>query len=169
MQPEIVNKVSDKIINDIQPPKGWEVVDELDESVIKEPQYADMVRKRVAGHLPYIAHNVELFIDRTDKKYNIVIPEAYISIDADATFHIILLIREEDNHTPEFLAAKIFAEEMLTTIGDVSMRYTFTVAKEYFRFHYIENSFKLRYAYKTANVLLTTYNFHTAPYTYLRQ
>ncbi len=148
MELSIVNKTPNNIVGDIHPPKGWEIVDDLDDAVVDEPHEVEMLKKSISSHLPYIAHNVELFIDRADKQYNITIPEAFISIDIDATFHIELLINQEDYHSPEFLASKIQAKEMLTTIGDVSMRYTFSVAEEYLKSRYLQNTFRLKYSYK---------------------
>ena len=147
MELSTVNKASNKIINGIEPPNGWELACELG-NVISDLQITDAQKRMIGFHLPYVAHKVESFIDQADHRYHLTVSESHISIDTDATFHIVLLIKQEDYHTPEFLAAKIMASESLSTIEAISMRYTFTVAKEYFKVKYTENTYKLKYVYK---------------------
>jgi len=128
-------------------PEGWEITDDRIEAI---PDVADKaeIRKAAGTHLPFIAHKVELYIDRAGNSLDIFIPEAFISIDDDYTFHIELLVKQDDLHAPKFMAAKLLATQILSTTGNVSMRYTFAEDREYSRFHTIQPTYKLKYAYK---------------------
>src|SRR3954468_10823427 len=110
-------------------PNGWEIIDKAGNNRLGVSPNANALKLQVDKHFPVIAHRVEAFIDKVYLEFHLAISEAFISVNEDATYHVVLLIDQEDCHTPELLAAKIRAEELLKAAEDISARCTFTVAK----------------------------------------
>jgi len=137
--------------SDIVAPKGWEAADVTTETAKQdEQQHLQLLKKRIGLHLPFISNGVEDYIKMLRNTFNIVVSAAYISVNNDTTFHINLLINQEDYLSPKLMAAKIKAAGFLNTIGNVSVQFRFTVAEEYFRSHYAQRSFELNYAFRKA-------------------
>ena len=144
----IIDEVSDEIISDMQPPRGWDIIEEKEMVIADHVRAAEQLKQAVSKRLNIVTERVEQFVDRSYKDFNILIYETYIFIDADAAFHIMLLVKKDDYISSHMVALKILAKELLTTDEDVDMRFKFTIADEYFRFHYTHRAYKLRYVYK---------------------
>ena len=144
-----IEEASDHIISNITPPAGWTVAEEVNTATEEIVEDEEARLKRIVNqNLEFVTGRVEAFVDMAYKDFNILIFESYIFIDADAAFHIMLLVNHEDLVSPHMIALKIQAKEQLTTDEDVSMRFQFTNAEEYARFHDTQRTYKLRYMYK---------------------
>ena len=147
--PHSIEETSDNIISHINPPAGWTIAEEA--AISKEEVIDDeeaRMKKIVDEHMAFVTGRVESFVDMAYRDFNILIFESYIFIDADAAFHIMLLVNQADLVSPHMVALKIHAKDQLTTDEDVSMRFKFTNAEEYARFHDTHRIYKLRYVYR---------------------
>ncbi len=106
------------------------------------------LQRIVSQNLDFVTKRVEQFVDMAYTDFNILIFETYVFIDADAAFHILLLVSQADLISPHMIALKIQAKEQLTTDEEVSMRFQFTNSEEYARFHDTQRIYKLRYMYQ---------------------
>ena len=136
---------------DVILPDGWEEVSAKEELRVPEKKAEEPSKAELSEHLQRVARRVEKYIDRAENQYHVSILAAYISIDADTTFHITMLIKQEDYHSPEFLAAKLAARQYLTTLDDLSIRFTFTIAEEYYRSGQATGAGKPQYVYNVAS------------------
>ncbi len=141
-----LDTILDEIIAHITPPEGWEVVD-LNRKDEEEPE-TDIVtrfRKNINANLAFAAAEVEKLIEAIYKRCGIKVKETYISIDGDSAFHIFLLFNNEDFFLPEMQAVRILAEEYLVSSDVVGIRFTFTLAEEFNRYHNDMYSHKLKH------------------------
>jgi len=143
-----IEEASDNIISHITPPAGWAIAEETSASAEEAADDEARLKKIVSQNLSFVTGRVEAFVDMAYNDFNILIFESYIFIDADAAFHMMLLVNHEDLVSPHMVALKIQAKEQLTTDEDVSMRFQFTNSEEYARFHDTQLAYKLRYMYR---------------------
>ncbi len=142
--------VPGEIVCDIAVPSGWEIADGITDAHSEEDRAnTELLKKKISTQFPVIADTVERYIADTYDVFDILITNAVIAIHADATFHILLLVNQEDFFSPRLNAAKLQAKEVLTTIGNMSMQYKFVSAVEYHKSYQLQHSQKLRYSFET--------------------
>ncbi|MBC7552801.1 MAG: hypothetical protein H7257_02355 [Taibaiella sp.] len=138
--------LAEEIISSINPPEGWETVDEMQQvKAQNEPLEIERIKRRINLMLPYVAHQIEDLIASVRDRCNIQVSESFLTIDADTAFHAILLVSQDDFLSPKIQAAKILAEQYLNGTKTVGIRYTFTVGEEHLRAHLSDSTHKLRY------------------------
>ena len=149
---QIVKEVNEEIQSHIATPFGWKVSESIEVPVAgaQELDNAVTAKKMINQQFPLIALTVESFIDKILDKFNIAVREAFISIDTDATFHIMLLVNQADYFSPELLAAKLKAKDLVANISNVTARLKFVIASEYFKCYNTQHPDMPKYSLKIA-------------------
>ncbi len=146
---QIEKEFNYKLLSEIATPRGWEVKENTTgPDNINEQPYDELLKREIGLQFPVIVNTIEEFITDTTHRFDISISTACISINAEATFLITLLVNKEDYFSPALFAVKIIADEHLTTFGNVSMRYKFMMEDEYFKVHPTLRNDKFRCSFR---------------------
>jgi hypothetical protein len=146
----VTNKYVNGLFDNIALPAGWQITEYVpDGPTASETENINALRQKISTHLPEIVHNLDRYIDVLHRDYDIEIPESYISVDETATFHITILVSDQDYHSPELIAAKLHMHEYLSARDRaVSIQVKFSVAEEYYKSHQTQRVYKLNYLYR---------------------
>ena len=137
---QISESVNDKLV----PPTGWAIVEEdLEKPENKKEKEAE---GKVIKNLPEATKLTERLVSDIERKSGIPIPEMYLRVDADTTFHVVLLVSQENFHAPKMAIAHILVDEYTNFQKDFDIHFTFSVQTEYARrAQLFENDYKLKF------------------------
>lgn len=75
----------------------------------------------------------ETLLDLITKKTGIAVSAAYLSMGDDSTYHVQLLVSPAAFHSPYIRAAQLVVEQYMQQHTDITIRYHFTIEREYAR------------------------------------
>ncbi len=111
------------------PPEGWFSPEETDAQKANQPEEED--EKFVFKNLPIATKRAENLVAEIEDKTGILIPEIYLRITNDTTFHFLLLVNYDSFHAPEMAAAQILAEEFTRGEEGFDIHFAFSVITEF--------------------------------------
>ena len=144
---QLTEQNSSDLTKGIHAPEGWDMIVDVNPNNAQELRQFENLKKKVAVYLPFITKRLEVFKARAERIAHIIIPSSYVYVDADGSFEVILLVNKEDFLSPDMIGLRLDAAGYLQSIGDMNMRFKFTVSEEYNKFNLSKRPFKLRYAY----------------------
>jgi hypothetical protein len=115
---------------DITPPAGWIIPEEVT-AAQKMSQEEKETEDFVLGNLPIATARAEKLVQEIEQKTNMEIPELYLHIADDASFHFMLLVDQESFHSPGMAAAHIIAEKAAKNAHGFDTHFTFSVLEEF--------------------------------------
>lgn len=133
-------------IKNIAAPQGWYPGEEI-QSYNDVPAVIQTFERTVNATLPLAAKRAEDLITMLDQRYGINVSTAYLTIDVDATYHVLLLVSQEEYHSPYMQAAHILVEKFAGSSVDLPIRFTFTVGREHMISHFNSGQYKFKYVH----------------------
>jgi|GEM_PF-2807858 len=143
----LIQKVEEDIKGKLTIPAGWLTVEELEKKHIRDEEVdIKEFEESVSRYLPLATKRAEKLINDLNEKLNIRIPISYLSIENSTTFHVVMLVAQEDYLAPEMQKARLLVEKDKSQDREFDMHYVFTVGTEYMqRSSIIPNSYKLKH------------------------
>jgi len=80
-------------------------------------------------NLPKAAKLTEQLIDALQEGLSIDVPVSYMRVERNTAFHILLLIKDYDFHSPKIVSARILAEKFART-GGFNIKFVFAIESE---------------------------------------
>lgn len=117
-------------ISNIAPPAGWEG-EQISISSTALPSVIESFETTVNGTLPHAAKRTENLIDAIYGKFGISVSTAYLNVDTEATYHALLLVSQDEYHSPYMQAARILVDKFTGTTSKLPIRFTFGVGREH--------------------------------------
>lgn len=138
--------VSEEILQQINHPKGWELVAEAGGlQVLTNEQELERFKRYINENIAHVTKKVDEFIAFLKQEIYITIVETTMAIEADAAFHLNFLMQREDYLSTGMQAAKVAAERYFYKEWNVGYRYSFFIAEEYDRASFVSDHHKLKY------------------------
>lgn len=129
-------------------PDGWTTAtnDKLDQyiTLANTSDFMDEVSKT----LQEATDRVEELISTLYRELDLYVSVAYLTVNPDASYHVYLLVNQEDYHSTHIIAANLLAEKFTESSEDISMRFTFTVKREHIMSYLTTNSYKFKYTFR---------------------
>lgn len=139
--------IENALITQVAPPKGWFADDEVKSSQLDAYNNTEEYVRAINSSLPQATKRSEELIHALDAQLEIIVSTAYLTIDADAAYHVFLLVTQDDYHSPHMQAAHLLVEKFTSNSLDLTVRFTFTVGREHVMSYLTSNEFKLKYIY----------------------
>ncbi len=98
-------------------------------------------------NLSYAAYVTEQLLDILEQEVNIHVSMAFLTITADGCYNVHLLIERDIYHSPRLSAGKVVAEEHIQQYPNISIRYHFTVEREYATYATLAGTQRLKYVH----------------------
>jgi len=138
--------VSEEILQQINHPKGWELVAEAGGlQVLTNEQELERFKRYINDNINNVTHKVDEFIAFLKQEFSIKIVETTMAIEADAAFHLNFLMERLDYLSTGLQAAKAAAERYFYQEKTVGYRYSFFIAEEYDRASFVSDHHKVKY------------------------
>lgn len=131
--------------NQVIPPTGWFTDDELNNTSVAAYTNATDFVTMVNATLPQATSRSEDLIEALYKQLEIEVSTAYLTIDADAAYHVFLLVSHDDYRSPHMQAAHLLLEKFTGNTLALSIRFTFTVGREHIMSYLSTNQYKLKH------------------------
>ncbi len=107
-------------------PKGWLIEQQDGGSLI-----ARQNDKAPRGELAVATQLSEQLLDIIEIKTGIQVSTAYLTVSDDNTYHVHLLVSPSAYHSPGIRAAHILIEQYVAEHTNISIRFHFTIEREY--------------------------------------
>ena len=143
----LIQKVDEEIKGKLTIPAGWLTVEELEKKQVRDEE-EDMVayEESVSRFLPLATKRAEMLINDLNEQWNIVIPISYLTIENKTTFHVTMLVGQEDYLSPRLQAARLLIETDKMKDREFDMHYVLTVGTEYMQRNVLlTNSYRLKH------------------------
>ena len=143
----LIQKIQNPANSRTLPLPGWLTIQELERDEIeKEKASVREFEQSVSHFLPLAAQRAQELINTLDDRLSIVVPISYLTIENSTTFHVVMLVSQEDYLSPEMQAARLITENFNLKDDNFDMHYTYSIGVE----HLIEtsmigNSYKLKH------------------------
>ncbi len=137
---------------DIITPAGWTNEEETN----PQTQIIDRTRlkfsENINNTLKEATQRTQDLMQALSTEVDIYVSTAYLTINEDASYHIFLMVRLEDYHSPHIQAAQLLAEKYTDSNSDFAIRFTFIVARENIIAHLTSSEIKLKYVNKNKHI-----------------
>lgn len=134
------------------PPAGWDLAD-YPEVTIHERDYNSSLKENTR----LACREAVEVINKIQSELNIHIPESYMRVDLDNTFHVLLLTSQDDFLSPKLQAAKIVTERYSRAERRFDIRFSFTNLEENtHKSTILDNGYMLKYLAQNRRVLITS-------------
>lgn len=100
-------------------------------------------------NLSYAACVTEQLLDILEQETRVHVSMAFLTITADGCYNVHLLIDRDVYHSPRLSAARVVADEHMQQYPDISIRYHFTVEREYATYATLAGTQRLKYVHRT--------------------
>ncbi len=115
--------------NMVPSPQGWVTTGIHVINLNAEKVKSDEALSTYDANLTKAAKRTEQLIDALNEGLSVEVSVSYMRVEKDTMFHFLLLISEDDFHSPKIVAARLLAEKFAKTEG-YDIRFAFAIESE---------------------------------------
>lgn len=141
-----LNFLSEDINDKLSPPEGWQIVTDTPEGL--QVQEETELETKIFKYLPKAAKCAERLVAAITEKTDVEIPETYLRVEAEATFHVLLLVSKDDFHVPQMAIARLLAEEFTKEETRFDIHFSFSIWTDFEQLRSVApGNYRLKHVY----------------------